>query len=72
MPQTLASKGPAGIYFNVGNDFFLYGGGQYRNDACTSHVNHAMVAIGYDTRTASAPYWIVKNSWSKYWGASGE
>lgn len=69
--QTLASKGPAGIYFNVGNDFFLYGGGQYRNDACTSDVNHAMVAIGYDTRTASAPYWIVKNSWSKYWGASG-
>lgn len=29
-----------------------------------------MTLVGYD-KTAKPPYWIVRNSWGKFWGIDG-
>ena len=44
--------------------------GVYSSDNCSGYANHAMVAVGYGTMSGK-DYWIVRNSWGLYWGASG-
>ena len=45
-----------------------YTSGIYNNANCGTTVNHAALAVGYDT---SAGYIKVKNSWGTTWGESG-
>ena len=37
---------------------------------CGIKLNHAVIIVGYD-KTAKTPYWIVKNSWGKFWNDEG-
>lgn len=46
-----------------------YGGGVFSDDG-DKKMNHAVVAVGYDT-SASIPYWLVRNSWGTSWGEGG-
>ena len=49
--------------------------GVYAPSGCgTSYqaLDHAVLVVGYGTATTGQAYWIVKNSWTTYWGAGGK
>jgi len=57
---------PCTVAVDAGSpDWQSYSGGIY-NGRCGKSLNHAILAVGY-----TDAYWIVKNSWSTRWGASG-
>lgn len=43
-----------------------YRGGIFRASMCGTDIDHAVTIVGYTKK-----YWIIKNSWSKYWGLGG-
>ncbi|CAM6097498.1 unnamed protein product [Calypogeia fissa] len=50
--------------------FALYTSGIV-SGACGTMLDHAVVAVGYDTTSSGEDYWILKNSWGKNWGEHG-
>ena len=38
---------------------------------CGINIDHAVLAVGYDTDTDGTPYFLVKNSWGASWGLDG-
>lgn len=69
----IAEQGPMGVAINAsGTGFQLYSGGVYVNDRCGTSVNHAVLAAGYGTDSASGyDFFLVKNSWGTGWGDAG-
>merc|ERR1712080_765122 len=65
LATALAEQGPMGVAINAsGTGFQLYSGGVYVNNNCGTSVNHAVLAAGYGTDSASGyDYFLVKNSW---------
>jgi len=66
--------GPVSIAYEVIDDFMLYTSGVYSSNDCSTSpddVNHAVLAVGYNTDQTSGDYWIVKNSWGIDWGIDG-
>lgn len=45
----------------------LYGGGIFDAE-CSSDINHAVIAVGYDLEEG---YILIKNSWGESWGEDG-
>ncbi|XP_022097041.1 digestive cysteine proteinase 2-like [Acanthaster planci] len=74
----LANVGPIAVGIDAHlKTFSFYASGVYYDKACGNKpgdLDHAVLAVGYGTMIVdkkSTPYWIIKNSWSTYWGNNG-
>jgi C1A family cysteine protease len=72
LAQASAVAGPIAISIDAGHmAFVFYDSGVYYNANCSStNLDHAVLLIGYGTLNGS-DYWLVKNSWSTFWGDYG-
>jgi len=66
--------GPASVdIWASDDDFYFYGSGVYNDPHCRSvETDHVVVLVGYGTDSKSGlSYWLLKNSWSPFWGEDG-
>ncbi|XP_064488658.1 procathepsin L-like [Ornithodoros turicata] len=62
------SAGVNGEHFS----FRFYEKGVYDDPICGyKSVNHAVLVVGYGVDPDGRKYWLIKNSWSDYWGLDG-
>jgi len=70
----LLKKGPLSVAIDAAHpSFVFYANGVYYEPKCgngTDSLDHAVLAVGYGTLDGEK-YWLVKNSWSTYWGNAG-
>jgi len=64
----VANNGPVSIVIDA-TPLMHYGGGIVAG-GCVGLHNHAVTVVGYGS-FLGVNFWIVKNSWSAQWGASG-
>lgn len=64
--------GPINVAVSAGNDVFrnYISGIVGAHDNCGTHVDHAVVAVGWGTEDGQ-DYYIVRNSWGPEWGDAG-
>ncbi|XP_074837159.1 cathepsin S-like isoform X2 [Carettochelys insculpta] len=71
LKDAIANIGPVSVAIDAKQPtFFLYRSGVYDDPRCTQEVNHGVLAIGYGTLDGK-DFWLVKNSWGKYFGDQG-
>jgi len=69
--KTIVAKGPTQIVINgSGRPFQLYKGGIFDDPSCSKSTNHLVLLTGYGSENG-VPYWIIKNSWTEFWGEQG-
>jgi hypothetical protein len=62
---------PNGVAVNASSLMFqTYSSGVLTSSRCSTEINHAITAVGYNA-SASTPYYIVRNSWGESWGQDG-
>ncbi|XP_044264589.1 digestive cysteine proteinase 1 [Tribolium madens] len=70
----LFKHGPISVAIDASQrTFSFYSNGVYYEPKCGNKIDeldHAVLAVGYGTIN-SENYWLVKNSWSNYWGNDG-
>ena len=72
MADIVANVGPISVAIDASlSSYDFYSSGVYRDPKCTKNVNHAMVIVGYGKTSDGIDYWIVRNSWGKWWGEEG-
>ncbi|PAA50277.1 hypothetical protein BOX15_Mlig029086g5 [Macrostomum lignano] len=72
MKAALFHSGPISVSIDASHlSFVFYSSGVYFEPACSStDLDHSVLAVGYGVLNGE-PYWLVKNSWSFYWGNNG-
>lgn len=72
MRLALFNHGPVTIAINASlKTFSFYSHGIYYDKACDpNNLDHQVLAVGYGELNGEK-YWLVKNSWSTYWGNDG-
>jgi hypothetical protein len=68
MKSTISTYGAIEACIDVYQDFFSYGGGDYRHVTGNLAGGHCVSLVGYDD---AAGVWIGKNSWGPGWGTAG-
>uniref|UniRef100_A0A8C4KM75 Peptidase C1A papain C-terminal domain-containing protein n=1 Tax=Dromaius novaehollandiae TaxID=8790 RepID=A0A8C4KM75_DRONO len=70
----LVKHGPVAVNIDASHkSFAFYANGVYEEPRCgneTAQLDHAVLAVGYGVLHGKS-YWLVKNSWSTYWGNDG-
>ncbi|GLC69955.1 hypothetical protein PLESTF_000903600 [Pleodorina starrii] len=73
--EAVALHGPVAVLMNAAlPPFRFYSEGVYYNQECgedPDSMDHAVLLVGYGTTQEGVDYWLIKNSWSKYWGMDG-
>ncbi|XP_075873264.1 cathepsin S-like isoform X1 [Nelusetta ayraudi] len=71
LKAAVANVGPIAVAIDSKHHkFAFYKHGVYMDAKCTSHVNHAVLVVGYGTEEGQ-DYWLVKNSWGVHFGDKG-
>lgn len=74
LKDAVAKVGPVAVAIDAAHpEFRFYSSGVYYNSDCKNGVNdldHEVLVVGYGS-SQDQDYWIVKNSWSTYWGNEG-
>jgi C1A family cysteine protease len=67
MKQAIA-HGPVSVAIDAESTVFqYYTKGVITGDECGEDLDHAVLAVGYGTEDGN-DYFLVKNSWSEWWG----
>jgi len=70
----IAHQGPVSVAIDASHrSLSFYANGIYYEPSCGStldSLDHAVLAVGYGSIHGQA-YWLIKNSWSTYWGNDG-
>jgi len=70
----IAAHGPVSVAIDASHkSLSFYSNGVYYEEKCSSDIDgldHAVLAAGYGEINGEK-YWLVKNSWSTYWGNDG-
>lgn len=65
------AQGPVTVAVNASSSVFQqYRSGVITSDSCGTGLNHAVTAVGYGKENGQK-YFLVRNSWSTYWGDKG-
>ncbi|XP_051892253.1 digestive cysteine proteinase 1-like [Pristis pectinata] len=74
LKMAIFKNGPVAVGIDASHKSFrFYSNGVYYEPQCRNKLedlDHAVLAIGYGTINGQ-PYWLIKNSWSTYWGNNG-
>jgi KDEL-tailed cysteine endopeptidase len=65
----VAQQPVSGAVTAINMGFFLYRSGVVSAN-CNGRLDHAITIVGYGAE-GGMDYWLVKNSWGKYWGDNG-
>ena len=68
--QAILDHGPVSVGVRVDQAFNDYTGGVF-NAHSAGQVNHAVVLVGWDDNQGADGVWILRNSWSPFWGDDG-
>ncbi|CAK9805575.1 Counting factor associated protein D [Anthophora plagiata] len=74
MKIAIAKHGPISVAIDASHKTFsFYSHGVYYDSTCgntADSLDHAVLAVGYGSLNGK-DYWLIKNSWSNYWGNDG-
>uniref|UniRef100_A0A452GK06 Peptidase C1A papain C-terminal domain-containing protein n=1 Tax=Gopherus agassizii TaxID=38772 RepID=A0A452GK06_9SAUR len=73
LKAALYKHGPVAVNIDASpKSFAFYANGVYYEPACgeSGELDHAVLAVGYGVLQGES-YWLIKNSWSTYWGNAG-
>jgi len=74
LQKAIAFVGPISVAIDASHpSLSFYSHGVYKEPECENkpeNLDHAVLAVGYGTLRGE-PYWLIKNSWSTYWGNDG-
>jgi len=74
LKMAIFKHGPVSVAIDASHKTFsFYANGVYFEPKCgktEDALDHAVLAVGFGT-LKNEPYWLVKNSWSNYWGNDG-